>query len=70
MGRYEVFFDSGIIKNEKFHRTYDLVKNLSYNVQYIEFVWFCGSVALIFFKRFLLKCNAPHPSTENVLKLV
>lgn len=35
---YEVFFDSGIKENDKFHRTYDLVKNLAYNVQYLEFI--------------------------------
>ena len=35
---YEVFFDSGIKENEMFHRTYELVKNLSYNVQYLEFI--------------------------------
>lgn len=35
---YEVFFDSGIKKNEMFRRTYELVKNLSYNIQYLEFI--------------------------------
>jgi len=35
---YEVFFDSGIKENSQFHRTYELVKNLSYNLQYLEFL--------------------------------
>jgi len=35
---YETFFDSGIKANKQFQRTYDLVKNLSYNTQYIEFI--------------------------------
>ena len=35
---YELFFDSGIKENDEFHRTYDLVKNLAYNVQYLEFI--------------------------------
>ena len=35
---YEVFFDSGIKENSQFHRTYELVKNLSYNLKYLEFL--------------------------------
>lgn len=35
---YTAFFDGGIKENEQFHRTYELVKNLSYNVQYLEFI--------------------------------
>lgn len=35
---YDNFFESGIQENEQFHRTYDLIKNLSYNVQYLEFI--------------------------------
>jgi hypothetical protein len=36
--KYEIFFDTGIKKNKQFHRTYELVKNLSYNLQYLEFI--------------------------------
>ncbi|MEY1638348.1 hypothetical protein [Tenuifilum osseticum] len=35
---YENFFNTGIIGNDQFHRTYELVKNLSYNLQYLEFI--------------------------------
>ncbi len=36
--KYEAFFDTGIKENDQFHRTYELVKNLSYNIQYLEFI--------------------------------
>jgi hypothetical protein len=36
--KYELFYDSGISKNEHFHSTYELVKNLSYSTQYLEFI--------------------------------
>lgn len=35
---YEDFFNSGIIENSEFHNNYALVKNLSYNIQYLEFL--------------------------------
>lgn len=36
--KYEVFFDNLIVKNEHFNKHYALVKNLSYNMQYLEFL--------------------------------
>lgn len=35
---YESFYDSGIIASANFPRTYELVKNLSYNTQYLEYL--------------------------------
>lgn len=38
IAKYEFFFSTGIKGNNQFHRTYELVKNLSYNLQYLEFI--------------------------------
>ncbi len=38
VAKYENFFETGIKENDQFHRTYELVKNLSYNMQYLEFI--------------------------------
>jgi len=35
---YENFYDSGILACANFPRTYELVKNLSYNTQYLEYL--------------------------------
>lgn len=36
--RYENFYDSGVTQNDHFHSTYELVKNLSYSTQYLEYI--------------------------------
>lgn len=36
--QYENLYKSGIVENKHFHRTYELIKNLTYNTQYLEFI--------------------------------
>lgn len=38
VSNYERLYGSGITENTCFHRNYELVKNLSYNSQYLEFL--------------------------------
>ena len=38
VNHYERLYDSGIVGNKSFNRNYELVKNLSYNTQYLEFL--------------------------------
>lgn len=38
LNSYNLFFHSGITQNENFKSTYELNKNLSYSIQYLEFI--------------------------------